>query len=616
MTTPRFPKFPLLLGLLLALFWSALSLGGVLARPEWVLYHGLFEARGPLPRPANVAVVGIDEATLEDLGTWPAPRTIYAQLIDGLIEAGAAVVALDIVFPQGQSPATDAALEGALRRHPGKVVMAANFQPVGGGKDQGEHLLLPMQPFREAAATGFVNFSYDADGAIHRFVPYHPIDLADPSLPRQFPSFDVAILQSYMMGKAPAWLEDRPDGWLINYAGPPNHFQNASLIKVLEAIARKDTTYLAQFQGGIVLVGATSLRLQDQYPTPFSATVLGGGSATYMPGVEIHANVVQTLLAGNPIRRAPLWAHLGLLAALGLGGAWLLTRLRPWAGAGAALGIAVALGASALALFSWGRVWLDLAAPLFLLASLYVAAVIEHFTRSELSRLYVRRTFEAYVAPEIVGELLKNPGLAPRLGGERREVSVLFSDVRNFTTISERLEPEQVVEFLNAYLTAMADVILDQQGCIDKYIGDAILALWGNVAPVPPEEAAVKAVRAALGMKAKVEELRPVWVAQGFPHIEIGIGVNTGPAVVGNIGSPRKMEFGVIGDSINVASRLEGLTKSYGGAILISERTRELIGDQFECTFLEAVKVKGREKPVAIYSVDGPAEPAAVGRLA
>jgi adenylate cyclase len=181
---------------------------------------------------------------------------------------------------------------------------------------------------------------------------------------------------------------------------------------------------------------------------------------------------------------------------------------------------------------------------------------------------------------------------------------VLFSDVRNFTTISEQRQPEEVVEFLNAYLTAMADVILEQQGCIDKYIGDAILALWGNVAPLPSQEAATQAVRAALGMKARVEELRPQWEARGFPYIDIGIGVNTGDAVVGNIGSPRKMEFGVIGDSINVASRLEGLTKNYGGAILISGRTRELIGDRFACTFLESVKVKGREKPVEIYKVD------------
>lgn len=597
-------RLPLLLGLLLALFWSALSLSGLLARPEWVFYHGLFEARGPLARPANVTVVGIDEASLEDLGVWPPPRTVFAELIDGLLDAGAAVVALDVVFPQSQSPETDEALAAALRRHPGKVVLAANFQPVGAGHDEGEKLLLPLTPFRRAAGTGFVNLSYDADGAIHRFVPFHDVDLADASLPKHFPSFDVAIAQSYMLGRTPQWLTDQPGGWLIDYAGPPGHFQSASLTKVLEAIARHDQTYLGQFKGGIALVGATSLRLQDQYPTPYSATVLGGGSATYMPGVEIHANVVNTLLTGHPIRRVPDGVRFGLMLLLGVAGAWALTRLKPWAGAAASVAVTVGLVALAAGLFSALRLWLDVTSPLFLLASLYVAAVIEHFTRAELSRQYVRKTFEAYVAPEIVGELLKNPGLAPKLGGERREVSVLFSDVRNFTTISEQRQPEEVVEFLNAYLTAMADVILEQQGCIDKYIGDAILAIWGNVAPMSSEDAATRAVRAALGMKAKVEELRPQWEARGFPYIDIGIGVNTGDAVVGNIGSPRKMEFGVIGDSINVASRLEGLTKNYGGAILISGRTRELIGERFACTFLEFVKVKGREQPVEIYKVD------------
>lgn len=603
MTTPRLFRLPLLLGLLIACFWSALGLGGVLVRPEWVLYHGLFEARGPQARNETITVVGIDEASLEDLRVWPPPRTVYAQLVDGLVAAGAKVVALDVVFPQDQSPETDAALAAALRRHPGQVVLAANFQPVGAGKDEGEKLLLPLSAFGEAAATGYVNLPFDADGAIHRFKPYHDLDLA--GMPPRLPSFDVAIAGLATGGQPPAWLSAQPEGWLINYAGPPGHFPSESLSKVLEAIATRDAAYLARFKGDIVLVGATSMRLQDQYPTPFSATVLGGGASTYMPGVEIHANVVNTLLEGNPIRRVPAGVQVAFQLAFGLFGAWVLTRLRPWAGAAASVGMAAGLLALAVALFAGFRLWLEPAAPLFLLLTLYVAAVIEHFTRSELSRLYVRRTFEAYVAPEIVGELLKNPGLAPKLGGERREISVLFSDVRNFTTISEAREPEEVVEFLNAYLTAMADVIFEQKGCIDKYIGDAILALWGNVAPLPPEEAATRAVRTALHMKAKVEELRPQWEARGFPYIDIGIGINTGDAVVGNIGSPRKMEFGVIGDSINVASRLEGLTKQYGGALLISGRTRELIGDRFDCTFLEEVKVKGRAQPVAIYRVDG-----------
>lgn len=603
MSKLRLFRLPLVVGLLLACFWSALGQFGLLVRPEWVLYHGLFEARGPLAQAPTITVVGIDEAALEDLGVWPPPRTVYAQLIDGLIASGAQVVALDVVFPQPQSAETDSALAAALRRHAGKVVLAANFQPVGADKDAGEKLLLPIEAFRDAAAWGYVNLPFDADGAIHRFKPYHDVDLA--GLPPSLPSFDVAIAQAAPAGQAPAWLDRQPEGWLINYAGPPGHFKNASLGQVLAAIAENDSAYLSRFKGQIVLVGATSMRLQDQYPTPYTATVLGGGAATYMPGVEIHANVVNTLLAGHPIRRVPAGWQVALQLCLGLAGAWGLTRLRPWRGALAALGTAAALVALAVALFALAGWWLELAAPLFLILSLFVAAVIEHFTRAEMSRQYVRRTFEAYVAPEIVSELLKNPGLAPKLGGERREISVLFSDVRNFTSISEQRSPEEVVEFLNAYLTAMADVILDQQGCIDKYIGDAILAIWGNVAPMPTELAARQAVQAALDMKAKVEELRPQWEARGFPRIDIGIGVNTGDAIVGNIGSPRKMEFGVIGDSINVASRLEGLTKSYGGAILISERTRELIGPAFACTFLEAVKVKGREQPVAIYSVDG-----------
>jgi adenylate cyclase len=581
------------LGLLVGLAVWFLTWAGALDRPQWAWYHLLFELRGPEPRPTDVMLVALDEPTMEELAVWPLPRTVYAQLIDGLFAAGARVVSLDVTFPQAQRPETDDALAAALARHAGQVVLAANFQPGQDPHQESRKLVLPIPAFRDHAAFGFVDLAFDADGGIHRFRTLHEgVDLADPRRTRQYPSFDLETATRLV--QTPTAF---PDEGLIDFVGPPGSFPTLSMVSVLDAVKEGNQAVLAGVAGKAVLVGATSLRLQDQYPTPFSAS----GSATYMPGVEIHANVVHTLVHQARIREVsstPLVLATAVLAGLAF------VALPPWLGFLLALAAAAGLAVVSFLAFAQAGLWLDPVGALGALWALYVAGVAASFVKAERARRFYRRTFERYVAKDIVAELLRNPGLVPRLGGERREVTVLFSDIRSFTTISEERTPEQVVEFLNAYLTAMAEVIHERQGSIDKYIGDAILAVWGNVKPLPAEEAARLAVRAALAMKARVDELQPRWQAQGFPHIAIGIGVNTGDAVVGNIGSPDRLEFGVIGDSINVASRLEGLTKEYGGAILVSGRTRELLGEAFECRFLASVKVKGRAAPVDIHAVD------------
>lgn len=600
-----------LLGLILGVLWCLPTQVGLLDRPAWWAYHALFDLRGPQPRSKELAIVELDEASLAELGVWPLPRTVYATLIDELFTAGARLVALDVTFPARQTPATDEGLAAALRRHPGRVVLAANLQALKADLANGQTIVYPIPPLRQAAVVGVVNMDFDTDGGIHTFRPgFGVVDPVEPSRLRDVPSFDMAIADTYCkLGPCPERqeLSPWPDGagpQLINFVGPPADIVTIPLSTVLEAAQTGKTTMLQGVRDRAVLLGATSTRLQDQYPTPFTARALFNAGDAYMAGVAIHANAVSTIMRGNPIIPAPDGVRLFALVVLCVACGALGMSVGPWTGAALLLGLFVLEGAGSFVLFKAWRFWLDPAAPAIALSSTYVATVIEHFRTSERTRRFYRRTFERYVAKDIVDEILANPGLAPRLGGELREVTVLFSDIRSFTTISEERTPEQVVEFLNAYLTAMAEVIHARQGCIDKYIGDAILALWGNVKPLTPAEGAAQGVRAALAMKARVEALRPVWEAQGFPRIDIGVGVNTGHAVVGNIGSPEKLEFGVIGDSINVASRLEGLTKDYGGAIVISGRTRELLGERFECTFLDSVKVKGRVAPVDIYAVE------------
>ncbi|MEB3328014.1 MAG: adenylate/guanylate cyclase domain-containing protein, partial [Candidatus Sericytochromatia bacterium] len=529
-----------LAGAAVALAWLGLGAGGVLARAQWAGYHLLFELRGPRPQPTEVAVVAVDEASLEELGAWPVPRTTWAELVEGLLAAGATVVGLDIAFVQPSSlPGTDQAFARTLAAHPGKVVLAANFQPGRSFGEERRQLVLPLPGLRGGAVVGIVDLPFDADGAIHRFPrAVLGVDPADPTRLTWHDGFAWAVASRHPGARLPG-LQPGAQG-LIDFVGPPGTVRTLSLVSVLDAVRGGDPRVLAGLRGRAVLVGASALRLQDQYPTPYTATLSGAGAATYMPGVEIHAQAVAGLVSGRVLREARGEAQaLGLLLLGALAGAWLV-RLPPGRGALAAASLGAMAGGAALGLFTRRGVWLDPVAPVGVIASVYVVALGIQYLRAETHRRLTRRTFERYVDREIVERLLAEPWLAPRMGGEQREVTVLFSDIRSFTTISEQHTPEQVVTFLNAYLTEMARVIRAERGCIDKYIGDAILAVWGNVLPMSPQEAACGAVRAGLGMLERLDACQAGWRARGFPPIAIGIGINTGEAVVGNIGSPEK----------------------------------------------------------------------------
>lgn len=597
------PRAGVVLGAATAALLVLVAMAGLMQRTQWVAYHALFEARGALDRPADVVLVAIDEASLAELGAWPLPRAFYGKLVDGLREAGATTVGIDVTFVQpAPDPADDAAFAAALARWRDRVVLAATLQPNQTAAHAGREAVLPRPELRRYGAVGVVDLPFDVDGGVHAFDRLHVAEPDGMAAQRTFEGFDFALARRHLK-RGKTWLDDR-DGWLIDYAGPPGWITSMSLVSLTDAIAAKDERILKGIRGKVVVVGATARRFQDQYPTPYAATLLGAGAMAYMPGAEIHANAVATLLRGTPIARSPWQAEAVLTVALGALAGWAFVVVAPWWGAGLLVLGAAGVWLVSLWLFSALHLWLDPVVPVAALALIWVFGVGAQYIAAETNRRLYRRTFERYVSKEIVDLVLAKPWLAPKLGGEQREVTILFSDIRSFTTISEQRTPEEVVAFLNAYLTAMADVIRKERGSIDKYIGDAIMALWGNVLPMPPEEAARRAVRAGLAMHARLEVERPGWQARGFPRLDIGVGINTGQAVVGNIGSPEKLEFGVIGDAVNVASRVEGLTKEYGG-LLVSGRTRELLGEGFTCTYMATVKVKGREAPVDIFRVDG-----------
>jgi adenylate cyclase len=238
--------------------------------------------------------------------------------------------------------------------------------------------------------------------------------------------------------------------------------------------------------------------------------------------------------------------------------------------------------------------------PLFTTSTVYIALVVVYYRSEERSRKWITSLFGKYVSPMVIDNLIKNPE-SIKLGGEKRDITVFFSDIRGFTSISERLEPEELVHILNEYLTEMTSIIIKNQGLVDKYMGDAIMAFWG--APLEQTDHAEMACLSSLEMIDKLRELQSRWKKKGLPSFDIGIGLNSGEAIVGNMGSKSRFDYTAIGDNVNLASRMENLNKVYSTSIILTENTYKIIKDKFETRKLDIVKVKGREKPILIYEL-------------
>ncbi|MBU4151477.1 MAG: adenylate/guanylate cyclase domain-containing protein, partial [Proteobacteria bacterium] len=244
--------------------------------------------------------------------------------------------------------------------------------------------------------------------------------------------------------------------------------------------------------------------------------------------------------------------------------------------------------------------------PLLTLSSVFVVVTLFNYCIKDREKRFIQGAFSHYVSPQVVQELVDAPEKLI-LAGQERELTVFFNDIRGFTSISESMASPELARFLNEYLSAMSDIIMAHQGTVDKYIGDAIMAIWG--APLPDQEHAVHALRAAMAMGDALRKLQPEWSKKGLPAIEIGVGINTGRVSVGNFGSTQRFDYTVIGDNVNLASRLEGLNKIYGTSILLSEPTYEAVKGAFFCQLVDRVRVKGKDRPVAIYQPRCEGEP-------
>jgi adenylate cyclase len=629
---------------------------------EMQLYNQQFRLRGARPANDQVVLVAIDEASLAEIGRWPWPRSTLAALLRRLDDAGAAAIAIDVIFNEPEKSgelqaathiaerlrklgASGAAVERELAavvheadhdrafadaiRESGRVILASDFvvstsapaaapgregQPFKSALVAFKHYAdrsqfppphatragLPIRPLLDAAAAlGHVNMLPDIDGTTrfealvieHKGYYYPSLALETVRLAAGLEPSAVRLDfgNSLDVGEVSIPIDARARV-LIDYAGPARTFTYLSAASVLRG------EHADRLKGRIVIVGTTAQGTYDLRVTPTSPV---------MPGSEKHANVIADILEGRFITR-PVWVELveaGGILVFPLLLAWVLPRMRPvtgvitsalvWAAFLAAVHLAFRRGLSLPVLY-----------PSLALLLTFVAITIFRFLTEERQRLWLRRAFQQYVSPEVVERIAEDPA-ALRFGGELRNLTVLFSDIRDFTTFTERHDPHEVVEMLREYLTAMTDCVLRERGTLDKYIGDAVMAIFG--APISYPDHAARACRAALAMAAEVERLQAKWKAEGREPFQIGIGINTEDMVVGNLGSEQLFDYTVVGDGVNVGARLESANKEYPTAkhIIISETTWEAARDVIEAKPIAEVQVKGRVRPVRIYELVG-----------
>lgn len=592
---PSLPSFsktfsqPWLRGLILGVlaFWvvtpaSFLTLGRFL---ENRALDFCYQWRSASSCPTDILIVGIDEASFQELRhAWPWPRSWHALLIKRLREAGAQVIAFDVLFADPTSPQEDQVL-ATIMQEAGNVVLAQTFEVVQGPGFNRQILVTPLPLLATAAkGVGLTMVTPDPDGVVRRF----QVELAGQQT--------MALLVARLFN--PQCHIPSSCSGLIEYSGPAHTLDIVSYYQVVDPNYPLPTD---RIRGKIVLVGRmleAALVPQGQadafYTPHYSLT------GQMMTGVEIQGNIIHTLLCGTAGRTIPDGPRVLLFAVVLIAAAYLFARLSPLSGL---IGLLVLLGvilSGSVYLFLAHRLWV----PPVLLSSglilIYGGNSFGHYLLAARDKRWLRQAFSRYVSDSLV-EIITSYPERLRLGGEEVEVTVLFSDLAGFTSISEHLSPENLIHLLNEYFTTMTEVILNCRGTVDKYIGDAIMAFWG--APIPSSRHALNACLAALAMQEALQPLQDGWRARGLPCLTARLGFHTGKAIVGNVGSRDRFNYTVMGDAVNLASRLEGVNKIYGTSILVSEFTYQLAAVEFVFRELDQVQVKGRSQPVTIYEL-------------
>lgn len=624
-------------------------------------------SRGNLASGGETVIVAVDEKSLSELGRWPWPRTVMARLLDQLRAYGAKVVGFDVIFSEPDDNAgintiaelsreiermglADARLKKLLDKKRGAAdtdtelarsieraknvtlgyffhiserevghltpeqiqagaadIANSRYQMIQAAKKTDERMFVRaysavtnIRALIDAAEnSGYFNAFPDSDGVI-RWAPL-VIKFQDDyysSLPismlLQYLEWPMLSLKIADFGVESVRLNDlvvptdESGRLLINFMGPARTFPHYSIADILHGRLSPDL-----FKDKIVLIGATATGIYDMRVTPLSAVY---------PGVEIHANVIDNILHQNFLIHSgwTKFIDICLIIVLGL----VIGVAIPRVGAAGGVLLIMVLPAAFIGantyVFSRYNIWMNLIYPVLTMMTIYLAITVYRYITEEREKKKIRGAFQYYLTASVINEMLKDPTKL-KLGGDKKDLSVLFSDIRGFTTISEKLTPEELVHLLNEYLTAMTDIVFKYDGLLDKYMGDAIMAVYG--APLDQPDHRLRACRTALDMLEALKDLQKKWSDEGRPVLNIGVGVNSGDMVVGNMGSQMRFDYTVMGDSVNLGSRLEGINKEYGTNIIISEYTYAGVKDVLTCRELDSVRVKGKKLPVKIYEL-------------
>jgi len=622
-------------------------------RLDWIIYDmRLFYNLEDNPEPSqDIVLIDMDERSLSEQGRWPWSRLVMADLINKLGDAGVVVTAIDVSFPEPENnPATqviryvqeqeldseevvsaleraeieldaDGALAGAVAGYdvipgylfindgeskgaiPHPVVTSTDVPARAWGIRSASGYIANIPEVTEAAVgSGFYSVLEDDDGTLRRYnmLFEHNGDI--------YSSLALETIRLYMFadeieiigtqtgdtmaleGVRVADLEiplDQYGQMLIPFRGRSGQFPTVSATDVIEG--RVDP---AELEGRIAFIGSTAMALFDFRSTPVQSQ---------FPGLDVHPTIAQGILDQN-IPHQPWWGY-GITVILVLGTGVLFSFILPFLSAPFILGISLVYLAGYAFLNNWAWSSLGWAMDATIIISLVVmqsvGVFVYGFVSERFARLQVTDMFGQYVPPELVEQMSKSPDNALSFDGDRREMTVLFADIRNFTSISEGMEPAQLKDMLNRYFTPMTKIIFDNRGTIDKYIGDLVMAFWG--APLDDPDHAKNALMGAMEMLEETQNLKAKFTAMGYPDIEIGIGLNSGEMNVGNMGSEYRRSYTVLGDNVNLGSRIEGLTKFYGAKLLVGENTYYLCQDEFEFCPVDKVLVKGKEEPVTLY---------------
>ncbi|WP_170270131.1 CHASE2 domain-containing protein [Heliorestis acidaminivorans] len=588
---------------LLMLFSATLGLWSLL---EAKVYDSRFQQKGAEAPPESIVIIGVDDESLHQVGRWPWARSIHGELLDRLEQAK--VVCIDISFASDSQEEEDQALAEAIGRH-GRVVLAAHLSLEQEGDYINQVLRLPVDPLlMETFSIGFANFPTEEDNIVRRALPMTLFDgYPLPSL----------ALATAMAGEGldPSELDWQEDGLIVagSLALPPFHGQGPLIHFRGPAETYETIPYYQVLNGDYppeyfadkwVLVGPVSPLFKDEFNTPYTQSNMALKGALPTPGVELHATALDAYLNQGYFFKAPLWVNLMSLVFLGFSAYVVSSGRRPWQGLLFLIFLALLWYFFTGVLWSQMNLWVDFVAPAMTALLVYLAATAYNHFFVEQERKKVQGLFGRYVSDKVVDELLKNPDKVA-LGGQRQIVTVFFSDIRGFTSYSEGKTPEEVVSRLNEYFTVMTSIVFKHGGTLDKYLGDGMMAVFG--APIPQEDHAERALRASLEMCRALEELNRTWEARGEKPFGIGIGLNSGPVLSGNIGSPERMEYTVIGEDVNLSARLESMNKEKGTQIIFSERTLRYMQlpalEDLKIVELGDVAVRGMVQPVKIYTV-------------